>query len=324
MRCNQSGRVVRSAAMSISKRPSKVTVPENIPSGTTVLAFLSERFPHISVIQWQKRMQASKVHWLNGPAIDEASPAIPGKIVCYYREVESEPEIPFRHKIIFQNEHIVIADKPHFLQVTPGGSFVNECLLARLQKQLQQEDIVPVHRLDRDTAGLVMFSLNPKSRADYFRLFQQQAISKGYQAVAKLKSEGLQSDLPIHWKVQNRIEAVGTSHLRQQFETSDPAQINARSCISLVAIKGPLGLFELHPQTGKTHQLRLHMLSLGMPILNDRFYPKLMPRAEAENYRKPLQLLAKSLRFTDPVSGEPTEFQSDQQLSSQTVSQLQA
>ncbi len=309
--------------MSISKHPSKVTLPENIPSGTTVLAFLSERFPHISAIQWQKRMQASKVHWLNGPAIDEASPAIPGKIVCYYREVESEPEIPFRHKVIFQNEHIVIADKPHFLQVTPGGSFVNECLLARLQKQLQQQDIVPVHRLDRDTAGLVIFSLNQRSRPDYFRLFQQQAVSKGYQAVAKINSESLKSTLPQHWEIQNRIEAVRKSHLRQQFEPRDPTQINARSRISLVAKKGLLGLFELNPQTGKTHQLRLHMLSLGMPILNDRFYPKLMPRAEAENYRKPLQLLAKSLRFIDPVSGKPCEFQSEQELSWQEVNELQ-
>lgn len=300
--------------MTIAKKPSKITLPANTKGWGCILAFLVERFAHISEAEWQDRMAQGKVHWTDGTAIDKDSPYIAGKVVCYYREVRQEPVIPFEHGIIFQNEHIIVADKPHFLQVTPGGQFVNECLLARLQRELMQDDIVPVHRLDRDTAGLVMFSINPDTRPSYFALFAEQRVQKTYQAVAQLSKDLTQKRLPVYWQVKNRIVPSKQSRICQQYIPETAEQINAKSDIALIEKSSKLGLFQLTPHTGKTHQLRLHMMHIGMPILNDRFYPTLKPREEAENYNEPLQLLAQSLRFNDPVSGEASNFQSKQAL----------
>ena len=300
--------------MSIAKRPSKITLPAKAERWTTVLDFLIERFSNITKAQWQQRIYAGKVHWQNGTAIQSDTPYNAGKVVCYYREVSHEPVIPFEHKLIFRNEHILVIDKPHFLQVTPGGQFVNECLLARLQRELEQEDIVPVHRLDRDTAGLVMFSINPESRPQYFKLFADQKVTKRYVAVANLKQDIKNQSVPIHWQVANRIKASAKSRVQQQITVESPDQINARSDLSLIKTSSDIGLFQLTPHTGKTHQLRLHMMSIGMPILNDRFYPILKPREQAEDYNMPLQLLAQSLSFDDPISGKTFEFHSQQRL----------
>ncbi|WP_144394168.1 pseudouridine synthase [Pleionea sediminis] len=298
--------------MSIATKPSKITLPADSNRWKTVLDFLIDKFPHVSIEQWQQRIADGKVHWLDGSTINDNSAFTKGKVVCYYREVMNEPSIPFEHDIIYQNEHFLIADKPHFLQVTPGGQFVNECLLARLRRQLNLNDIVPVHRLDRDTAGLVMFSLNPKSRASYYELFAKQRVKKTYYAVAALTNTV--NKLPLSWRVENRIEPSQQERVFQQFKVKAGKEINAKSDIELVEIFSELGLFKLTPHTGKTHQLRLHMLSIGMPILNDRYYPVLKPRESAEDYDNPLQLQANSLSFQDPVHGRHYQFASSLKL----------
>ncbi|HAW94295.1 MULTISPECIES: pseudouridine synthase [unclassified Arsukibacterium] len=296
--------------MSIARQASEITLPAINDGWDTVLQFLCSRFPFISEAVWRERMAAGKVYWFSGDTVTPVTPFLPSKRLCYYREVAAEPVIPLTHHIIFQNEHIIVADKPHFLPVTPGGDYVNECLLARLQHDTGSADIVPVHRLDRDTAGLVLFSVNPDSRAAYYQLFSHGAIEKQYQAVARLTAALWQADLPQHWHIENRIEKS-----QPRFINAIVAgEVNAVSDITLVAKDGGLGMFELTPQSGKTHQLRLHMLSLGMPILYDNYYPQLLPK-QPPQFATPLQLLAKQLSFTDPVSGQPYHFCSKQLLS---------
>ena len=292
--------------MSIARQPSEITLPARNNGWDTVLQFLCSQFPYISEPVWRQRMTDGKVYWFNGDAVTAATPFSPSKRLCYYREVAAEPVIPLAHHIVFQNEHIIVADKPHFLPVTPGGDYVNECLLARLQRDTGITDMVPVHRLDRDTAGLVLFSVNPASRPEYYQLFSQEAIQKQYQAVAKLTVSAAQQTLPLHWHIENRIEKSTPRFINAIV----PGEVNAISDIKLVAKAGGLGLFDLSPRTGKTHQLRLHMLSLGMPIMHDNYYPVLQPKS-LPKFDRPLQLLASVLSFVDPVTGDAMTFSSD-------------
>ncbi|MAD77654.1 MAG: pseudouridine synthase [Rheinheimera sp.] len=297
--------------MSIARQASEITLPAINKGWDTVLQFLCSRFEYISEPVWRQRMADGKVFWFNGDAVTPSTPFSPSKRLCYFREVAAEPVIPLSHHIIFQNDHIIVADKPHFLPVTPGGDYVNECLLARLQRDTGIDDMVPVHRLDRDTAGLVLFSVNPHSRPAYYQLFSQGAIQKQYQAVAMLTAAAQQHELPQHWHIENRIEK---SHPRF-INAVVPGEVNAVSDIKLVAKAGVLGLFELMPRTGKTHQLRLHMLSLGMPIMHDNYYPLLQAKSLPQ-FDTPLQLLACALSFVDPVTGDVKAFSSDLKLSS--------
>lgn len=296
--------------MSIARQASEITLPAPDKRWPTVYAFLCSHFARISADIWRERVLAGKVHWFNGEAITLQTPFLPGKRLCYYREVATEPAIPFAHKILYQDQHILVADKPHFLPVTPGGEYVNECLLARLKRDTSLDDMVPVHRLDRDTAGLVLFSINAASRAAYYQLFQQAQITKHYQAVATLSIEAQQGALPKQWQVANRIEKSQPRFINAIV----PGPVNALSDIRLMTRHDKLGLFTLTPHSGKTHQLRLHMLSLGMPILHDNYYPELKPK-QATDFTKPLQLLAQRLCFTDPLSHTEREFHSEYCLS---------
>ncbi len=291
--------------MSIARQASEITLPAVNNGWATVLQFLCSQFPFISEATWRERMATGKVHWFNGEPVTHTTPFSPSKRLCYYREVVAEPVVPFQHHVVYQNEHIIVADKPHFLPVTPGGEYVNECLLARLKRQTGIDDMVPVHRLDRDTAGLVLFSINPASRPAYYDLFSQGAIHKQYQAVATLTAEMRHASLPQHWHIANRIEKSTPRFTN----TIVAGEVNAISDISLVAIHQALGLFQLTPLTGKTHQLRLHMLSLGMPILHDNYYPLLHPKSLPQ-FDAPLQLLAAALSFVDPITGDAKTFRS--------------
>jgi len=242
-----------------------------------------------------------------GRAVDEATPYRINARLSYYREVAAEPRIPFRERILYEDDEILIADKPHFLPVTPSGAYVNECLLHRLIVHSGNEHLVAVHRLDRETAGLVLFSKRKQTRKAYFSLFRDGAIDKQYEAVASLPEDSGRKS----WLIESRIER---SDVHMHFHNV-PGEINARSRIELLEERGDIGRFALSPLTGKTHQLRLHMDSIGSQILNDRFYPVFQPPTAVPDYSSPLQLLAKSLAFTDPLSGTVHLFESEQSLS---------
>lgn len=291
--------------MGIASSPSVVTLPDVARPYPSILEFLVRTFPHISYDRWQERLQAGKVLDERGAPITPATDYLPGKRLFYFRETAIEPVIPFPETVVFQNDELLVACKPHFLPVTPGGRFVNECLLNRLRARTGLGDLVPLHRIDRDTAGLVIFSVNRHTRGRYHDLFMHGHVIKTYEALAEFEH------VPqvTHWLVENRI-VRGTPRFRMQIV---PGSINARSQIELLAVTARRGRFRLRPQTGKTHQLRLHMSSLGFPILNDRVYPVLLPE-QADRFDRPLQLLARKLEFQDPVSGESMAFSSAREL----------
>ena len=271
----------------------------------SILEFLSRRFPLISQEIWAQRLAAGKVLDGAGVPLTQASRYLPQARLLYFREVENEPEIPFAETILYRDDHLLVADKPHFLPVTPGGRYVEECLLARLRRRTGIQDLAPLHRIDRETAGIVLFSVNKRTRGSYARLWLQGEVEKSYEALsACVPAPGIAA-----WVVENRIEQ-GEPPFRMKIV---PGEINARSVITLLEWNNGIARFSLQPLTGKTHQLRLHLSGLGFGICNDRFYPELQAE-RADNFATPLQLLAKMVRFRDPLSGELREFISEREL----------
>ncbi|GAA4356089.1 pseudouridine synthase [Kangiella marina] len=291
--------------MSQANRPSFIQLPDS-DNYATVIDFLVSHFPHISKQTWLQRAANGKLFWKDGASIAIDTQYQANRLVGYYREVVAEPKIPFEETIIESNSHFIIAHKPPFLPVMPGGVFVNECLQERLIKRTGIKALQAVHRLDRDTSGLVLLSTNPDTRHQYHQLFADRTISKRYQAVSNLKSS--ESIVGKTWQVKNYLRRSVPQFLFENCEDSNEGQY-AESHIQCIEQSAKKALFTLSPLTGRTHQLRLHMMSIGFSIENDRFYPTLQPK-QPDNYQQPMQLHAKSLAFTDPISGKALEFHS--------------
>jgi len=240
----------------------------------------------------------------DGAVLREDSPYRHGMTVLYAKEVPSEPAPLEVETILYQDDEILVADKPHGMTVTPGGQHVARALLNRLHEQTGIADLVPLHRLDRDTAGIVLFSSKPGSRGRYHHLFSSGAIEREYLAVASL----VETPRDRHWILENRLVA-GVPWFRRDVETHGP--VNAITEIELIETRNDLGLFRLKPRTGKKHQLRVHMSLIGFPILGDPLYPQL---CEPEHSDPPLQLLARRLSFADPLTGLRRDFRSAREL----------
>ncbi|WP_266160084.1 pseudouridine synthase [Dyella silvatica] len=286
--------------------PSIAASTLHLPPGRwiTVLDGLCAHFPAISHEQWLDRMARGRVLGPDGVPLGPLTPYRVGMRVQYFREVADEMPIPFRENVLHIDEHLVVADKPHFLPVTPAGGFVEETLLTRLIRRLDNPHLVPLHRIDRVTAGLVLFSANPRSRSAYQGLFRERRISKQYHALAPALPR---QSFPL--LRQSRIVA-GEPFFRMQ-EIAGAA--NSETLIHVLERSEAYWRYGLQPVTGKKHQLRVHMAALGAPILHDTFYPTLAEPAE-DDYSRPLQLLAQVLRFVDPLSGEPRYFESQLRL----------
>lgn len=274
----------------------------------TVLDFLLDRFPFISQDIQIHRMNQGLIVSETGEPFNPQSPYQSEIHLFYYREVPNEPNIPFQEKILFKDDALIVVDKPHFIPVTPTGRFVRECLLSRLKHRYQNEDIVPMHRLDRETAGVILYGGNADVRGAYQHLFEKRHVRKTYEAIAPAPKAGLAFPVTRRSHIKSSDNPF---FIMQEQEGSEP---NAETVINVIETKGDLARYKLEPITGKQHQLRVHMASIGSPILNDPFYPELMPN-KGEDYSKPLQLLAKSIQFTDPITNEERFFESEIQLS---------
>ncbi len=291
--------------MVISEYHSIVVMPKIEKPYPSVLDFLTTRFPFIDREIWEARIDAGKVLTEKGDPISQDTPYIPLKKFHYFREMEAESIIPFTERILFCNEELLVACKPHFLPVTPGGPYVNECLLHRLKKRTNNNDLSPINRIDRETAGLVLFSMNKKTRGRYQELFMKGEVEKTYDAVTKYPCAPEKRT----WTVENRI-VKGDPWFRMKIAPGKP---NAVSKIVFVRSWENRALFQLSPITGKKHQLRLHLSGLGFPILNDRYYPDLLPE-QKRMFAAPLQLLARRIRFKDPLSAKQVTYESERVL----------
>jgi len=273
----------------------------------TVGQFLVARFPAVS--DWPSRLQSGKVLDEQFQPVNTDSPCRPGTSLWYWRQPPSEPRVPFEIDVLYQDDCLVAVDKPHFLPVTPGGRYLEETVLVRLQRLLGLRTLAPIHRLDLETAGVVLFTVAPEVRGLYQSLFRNRLVEKTYEAIARWPT-----NLSFPHLERCRIqERVGAQFMQMEIVCGAP---NAETLIEVIRGRaGCLSHFRLTPGNGRKHQLRVQLSGLGMPILGDRIYPDLKPPpGPIPDYSEALQLLAREASFIDPISGQRRRFTSRRQL----------
>jgi len=278
-------------------------------SWPTIGAYMAERFFHLEPERLLTRFDRGEIVARDGTPLTRETPLGAHEFVWYYREPPVEREIPFDIEVLHQDRDLVVADKPHFLPTTPGGKYLQNSALVRLRNRLGIPELTPIHRLDRATAGLLMFSTRPATRGAYQLLFERRQVEKVYEAVSALPAEWDRASpalggLPFPIVYRNHIEKLRANVCVRVDDEREP---NSETLIELLAFDERVVHTLLRPHSGRMHQLRVHLASLGAGILNDGFYPELLPEAP-DDFTRPLQLLARELRFVDPLSGAPREF----------------
>lgn len=291
--------------------------PDGGPPWATVSDHLRARYgPAVGAARVEAMLAEGRFVTVDGP-VDARTPYEPGAWVWFHRDLAPERPVPFPVGIVYRDERIVVADKPHFLATTPRGSHVAETALSRLRRDLGLPLLSPAHRLDRLTAGLVLFVVRPEDRGAYQTLFRDRRVRKEYEGVA-----GHDPAVALPRTLRSRIVKERGRMAAEEV----PGPPNAESRVELTAHRGGLGRYRLVPATGRTHQLRVHMNALGLPLLNDPLYPRVLPEPPPEDdgpggtgistdpFAHPLQLLARALEFTDPVTGRELRFTSTRRL----------
>ncbi|MBN9739913.1 pseudouridylate synthase [Amycolatopsis sp. A1MSW2902] len=282
--------------------PARLRLPEEGP-WTTLLEHLVERLPRVAPARIEEMLHEQRIHGEDGPlGIDAAY--VPGSFIWFHRDLPDEVPVPFDVTVLHRDDHLLVVDKPHFLATIPRGRHVLETALVRLRRSLDLPALSPAHRLDRVTAGLVMFVITPSARGAYQTMFRDRLVHKEYEAIAPY-DPSLELPRTVHSRIVKERGVLAAQEV--------PGPPNAESTVELLEHRDGLGRYRLTPATGRTHQLRVHMCSLGIPILGDDFYPELHEKP-LDDFTKPLQLLAKVLEFDDPLTGEHRRFTSHRTL----------
>ncbi|MGF6823194.1 tRNA pseudouridine32 synthase/23S rRNA pseudouridine746 synthase [Microbacterium sp. ZKA21] len=266
----------------------------------TVAAYMVERFHHLDADRLLARFDDGEIVGIDGSAVRRDTPLGAAEFVWYYREPSVETDIPFDIEVLHQDLDLVVIDKPHFLPSTPGGKYLQNSALVRLRRLLGNDDLTPIHRLDRATAGLLMFSARAETRGAYQLLFQNRQVEKVYEAVSARPAE-----VPVFPIVYRNHIVKERGHVCVRVDAA--REPNSETLIELLPGDEHVVHTLLRPHSGKMHQLRVHLSALGLGILNDAFYPELLPEAP-DDFARPLQLLAREVRFVDPLSGADREF----------------
>jgi tRNA pseudouridine32 synthase / 23S rRNA pseudouridine746 synthase len=283
---------------------SKLVLPTGSGRWPLLIDYLAERFKHIDRQEHEARLVRGEYTDAHDIAYAGTTPYLDNSVVLYFRDVAVEAVVPFAEEILFQDDEILVADKPPFLTVIPAGQHLHETLLVRLRKRTGLDNLVPMHRIDRETSGLVLFTLNPATRGKYQSMFEAKTIDKTYEAIAAV-NPALANPL----RYESRIEE--SAAFMQMHEVAGAP--NAVTFIERIQTQAEMAKYIVKPETGKKHQIRIHFASLGIPILNDQIYPVLLPAGQ-DDYAKPLQLLAKEIRFVDPITQQPRHFTSPRSL----------
>lgn len=274
----------------------------------TIAAYMIERFFHLDPERLLTRFDRGEIVARDGSALSRDTPLGAEEFVWYYREPPAEKAIPFEVEVLHQDRDLVVVDKPHFLPTTPGGKFVQNSALVRLRNLLGIPELTPIHRLDRATAGLLMFSTRPQTRGAYQLLFENRQVQKVYEAVSARPAHWDASAFPLVYRnhiVKNRGEVC--------VQVDADREPNSETLIEVLSADDRTVHTLLRPHSGKMHQLRVHLAALGLGILNDGFYPVLLPEAP-DDFDRPLQLLARELRFVDPLSDQERVFTTRRRL----------
>ncbi|MEU9333579.1 pseudouridine synthase [Streptomyces sp. NPDC048290] len=289
--------------------PVRVRLPQEGP-WASVLEYLVERLSGAGPGAVAQMVDAGLVVGADGAPVAPGTGFVPGMYVWFHRDLPYEVPVPFPMAVVYRDAHIVVADKPHFLATTPRGGHVVQSALARLRRELDLPELGAAHRLDRLTAGLVLFTVRPSERGAYQQLFADRRVHKEYEAVAPY-DPGLALPRTVRSRIVKERGVLAAAEV--------PGAPNAVTGVALAGHRADgLARYRLTPETGQTHQLRVHMTALGVPILGDPLYPVVAPPVAPGDFRRPLQLLARSLEFTDPVTGVEHRLRSRRELTAWT------
>ena len=276
--------------------------PDNDPAvparWATMRDFLLDRLPAIAPVA--EMLAAQDFVDQAGHPWTGQEPYRPNAFVWFHRHLVPEPVVPFAVEVLYADKRIVVVDKPHFLATTPRGAHVTESVLVRLRGSLGLPDLAAAHRLDRLTAGVLVLTTHRLYRAAYAGVFQTGEAHKSYEAMAPF-NPGFEFPCTVTSRIEKR-----RGHLQAEVVDGVP---NAETLVELVESRGDYARYRLTPTTGKTHQLRVQLAALGLPILGDPLYPRVLDVA-ADDFTTPLQLVARRLAFTDPVDQTPRAYTS--------------
>ena len=282
---------------------------------STISEYMVARFSHFDSELLLDRFDSGEIVNAQGEAVRRDALLASEKSVWYYRDPPVEPEIPFEPVILHQDDDLLVVDKPHFLPTAPSGRFLQNTALVRLRNRLGNDDLTPIHRLDRLTAGVMLFSTRPHTRGAYQTLFAKRQVEKEYEAFAHLPPDWDSAEPSLGGSA---FPVTVRSHLHKDRDVLRVQELpgkppNAETLVELLSSNEEALHLRLRPRTGRMHQLRVQLASLGAGIVNDPFYPTLLDEAP-DNFQKPLRLLARSIRFTDPLTHVRREFSSRHRL----------
>ena len=310
------------------------TTPNNTAPATIADYLIARFYPNDPQII-HARFNTGEVRLDDGTILTSDSPYMPGERIWYFRELADEPQLPSDMPVLYEDEHVLAIDKPHFLPTTPRGAYIAQTALTKLRVREQNPLLIPIHRLDRPTAGVLLFAKTVEARRPFQMMFQHRQVSKTYRAVAPvpadaaaveqaLSAEGLQVRSHIQ-KIRDQLQVQQLSEQECAAQGVEPNTLTTVKILrtftpSAQAVEGwraepnrEWALYDLAPHTGKTHQLRAHLNMLSSPILGDILYPQVLPDAP-DRPEYPLQLLAYSLHFKHPITGEPVDLYSGRSL----------
>lgn len=285
------------------------------------------------------RFNTGEVRLDDGTILSSDSPYMPGERIWYFRELADEPQLPSDMPVLYEDEHVLAIDKPHFLPTTPRGSYIAQTALTKLRVREQNPLLIPIHRLDRPTAGVLLFAKTVQARRPFQMMFQHRQASKTYRAVAPVPSDVTAAEqalstegLQVRSHIQKIRDQLQVQQLSEQECAAQGVEPNTLTTVKILrtftpsaqAVEGwraepalnkkqEWALYDLEPHTGKTHQLRAHLNLLGSPILGDVLYPQVLPDTP-DRPEYPLQLLAYSLHFEHPITDERVDLHSGRSL----------
>lgn len=321
----------------VEELPTELTPNSATPA--TIADYLIARFYPNDPQIIHARFDTGEVRLDDGTILTGDSPYMPGERIWYFRELADEPQLPSDMPVLYEDEHVLAIDKPHFLPTTPRGSYIAQTALTKLRVRERNPLLIPIHRLDRPTAGVLLFAKTVEARRPFQMMFQHRQVSKTYRAVAPvpadpaateraLSAEGLQ----VRSHIQKIRDQLQVQQLSEQECAAQGVEPNTLTTVKILrtftpsarAVEGwrtepnpnekrEWALYDLAPRTGKTHQLRAHLNMLSSPILGDVLYPQVLPDAP-DRPEYPLQLLAYSLHFEHPITGERVDLYSERSL----------
>lgn len=294
---------------------SRARVPDGV--STSAFAFLSRiiaeqrhRHPEDNDAAVRRRFAAGEVVLRDRTPLRPDSELSAGTDIFFYRRPAPETPVPYEIATVYEDENILIVDKPPFLATMPRAAHITETVTVRLRRATGNEELTPAHRLDRMTSGLLLLTKRREIRGAYQEMFARREVYRRYEAVAAY-DPSLQPGQWAHHIVKRHGELASTiladeppNSFTNFLGASPLSAAENQDLRQRYGLEGDFARYALEPITGRTHQLRVQMLDNRVPILGDPVYPTPQPFGK-EDFTAPMLLRCETIRFTDPITNTP-------------------